>query len=463
MKKIKKIVSLCLAMVMCLGLSVTAASAAGTGEGKITVGNVQAGNTYKLYKVFDAAGDGADHISYTLTGGKTDVPDGFKLENGNVVRNGSGELTPTELANIAEYVKDMTPVEKTAVAGEDTIVFDNLEDGYYYITTTTGAAVTISSVGGKRDVKVDDKNQAPEIDKTTTDNKKNDIAGVGDTVPFTATIDVKKGAKNYVFKDTMTNMKFANPADIEVSVGEDKIEATDDTNKTYTVSFNENRTELTISFDNEWIGEQASKKITIKYSAIITSDALTTTPATNNAELKYGNGVENKSTPPEVVNVYNATITVNKQDGSNNKQPLAGAKFVLMNKDGKYYKAVKDAETGEITGINWVELEKADVLETTTDNSCKIEFTGLNDGKYTLIETKAPDGYNTAENKPITIENGKYDESNLNQSVNVENFQGAQLPSTGGMGTTIFYVVGGIMVLGAAVLMVTKRRVNSAK
>lgn len=461
MKKIKKIVSLCLAMVMCLGLSVTAASADGTGT--ITITNAKAGNTYNVYKVFNAAGDGTN-ISYKKIADKDGLPKGFKDDGaGNIEYKGdgkNGELTPEEIASIANYVKD-DPFVKTATAAKDgELTIEGLDDGYYYITTTTGTVVTINSVN--KAVSVEDKNQTPTIDKTTTDNKKNDIAGVGDSVPFTATIDVKKGAKNYVFKDTMTNMKFAEDAVIKVSVGGIEVADKDENGTNYTVSFNADRTELTIKFENPWIEKQVDNKITIKYSAIITSDALTTTPATNKAELNYGNGVENKSTPSEVVNVYNATITVNKKDGSNNS-PLAGAFFVLQNKDGKYYKAVKD-DAGNVTGIEWVgETKDADVLETTTDNGCKIEFKGLNDGTYTLIETKAPDGYNTAENKTITIEDGKYTENDLHKSVDVENNKGAQLPSTGGMGTTIFYVVGGIMVLGAAVLMVTKRRVNSAK
>lgn len=462
MKKIKKIVSLCLAMVMCLGLSVTAASAAGTGEGKITVGNVQAGNTYKLYKVFDAAGDGADHISYTLTGGKTDVPNGFKLENGNVVRDNvdpDAELTPDEIASIASYVENMTAIDtKQANDGDTTVEFTGLDDGYYYITTTTGTLVTIDSVGGRRNVKVDDKNEAPKIDKTTTNGEKQDIAEVGASVPFTATIDVKKGAENYEFNDKMANMKFAEGAEgaITVAVG-DKILTADD--NAYEITIGENRDTLTIKFNNEWIKNQVNKKITIKYSAIITSDALTNTnPATNEASLTYGNNAGNKSTT-EVVKVYNATITVKKWDGDNtNEKGLAGAGFKLKrNSDNKFYCKNEDGT------ITWVDEANAPELKTAEDNSYTIEFKGLDDGVYTLIETATPAGYNTADNETITIVDGNYESSNLHQTKDVENFQGTELPSTGGMGTTIFYVVGGIMVLGAAVLMVTKRRVNSAK
>lgn len=463
MKKIKKIVSLCLAMVMCLGLSVTAASAAGTGTGKITVNKAQVGNTYTLYKVFDAASSG-DGISYKLVSGKTTAPEGFTVDSvGNVTYNGKGlngdmnKLTADDIEAIAGYVSDSDVVE-TKTAESDTVEFTGLTDGYYYITTTTGTLVTINSVKNKT-ATVEDKNEAPVIDKKSDESAtdaKQDIAGVGDSVPFTATIDVKKGAKNYVFKDTMKNMKFAKGAEIKVSVGGTEVAASDNTYKLATTEDT-----LLIEFNNEWIKSQAGKQITIKYSAIITSDALTTTPATNEAKLEYGNGATNISTPSEVVKVYNATITVNKKDGNNNS-PLAGAFFVLQNSEGKYYKAIKDTD-GKITGIEWVERENADVLETTTDNNCTIEFKGLDNGVYTLIETKAPDGYNTAEDKTITIEDGNYNPDNLHQTKDVMNLRGTQLPSTGGMGTTIFYVVGGIMVLGAAVLMVTKRRVNSAK
>ena len=122
-------------------------------------------------------------------------------------------------------------------------------------------------------------------------------------------------------------------------------------------------------------------------------------------------------------------------------------------------------------------------VKATVNSEGKITFTGLNKGTYTLVETKVPTGYNKAADINFTInatQNGSttttggaitwstasedvaYDETANAFKVTVENVSGSVLPSTGGIGTTIFYVVGTILVLGAAVLLITKRRMKNA-
>ena len=109
----------------------------------------------------------------------------------------------------------------------------------------------------------------------------------------------------------------------------------------------------------------------------------------------------------------------------------------------------------------WVDKADADVFETTMDGKASIN--GLKDGSYELYEIEAPKGYNPLKD-PVNITiNGKDSSGtihvdNLTVSLNIGNSKGALLPSTGGIGTTIFYVLGGILVLGAAVVLVVRRR-----
>lgn len=452
MKKMKKLVSLLIAAVMVLAVALPVAAEETTG-GTITITNATVGNTYKVYKVFDAAGNGTN-ISYKLVEGKTTAPAGFTVDGaGNVTYSGSGEngnLTADDIAEIAKYVTENDKVSQVE-AGEKTVTISNLPNGYYYITTTTGTAVTITSTNPS--VVVVDKNEAPELNKKITNvtagskdsDGANAIAQAGSTVVFTATIDVKNGAQNYVFHDVMDSGLSYLAETLSVKVDGEEVNQSN-----YNTATAEGDT-ITINFNNEWIKGQIGKTITITYSATVASDALTAeAPATNKASVDYG--VEN-TISSDVVKVYNATITVTKKDGDNN--PLAGAGFVLKNSDNKYYKI-------EGKTVRWVEdIDSATELTTTdVEGGNIVFFTGLADGTYTLIENTVPAGYNRAQDESFTINSNDYTNTNLAKNTTVVNEAGSVLPSTGGMGTTIFYVIGMILVIGAGVVLVTRKRMH---
>jgi LPXTG-motif cell wall-anchored protein len=216
------------------------------------------------------------------------------------------------------------------------------------------------------------------------------------------------------------------------------IKATPDTGDTLTITFADGIAENT--------------KITIKYVGTVNSDALTVDTGKNTARVDYGDENSNNHTPDSETNVYNAKFTVTKKDGKD--QPLAGAGFVVKNADNKYYK--KDG-----TVVSWV-TDIAQATEYTSNASGVVEsFTGLVDGTYTLVEKTVPSGYNKAADSTFTIAASDYTAANLVQTAEVINNKGAELPSTGGIGTTIFYVIGAILVLGAGILLVTRRRMNA--
>ena len=214
MKKMKKIFALLIAMVMVLGMS-TMVFAAGTGSITITppsdVDKTQT-ITYTIYKVFDAdASTDGSKISYKLVEGKTTAPAGFTVDAAGNVKYAGGdsvtELSEADIAAIAAYVEDDTPVATATSTGGAAAVAQNLPNGYYYITTTTGTVVTIDST--KPNATVEDKNIIPGVDKKITgatsydEDGKKALAQVGTEVEYTATITVGKGQIGYVFKDTL--------------------------------------------------------------------------------------------------------------------------------------------------------------------------------------------------------------------------------------------------------------------
>lgn len=461
MKNLKKMFALLLATVMVLGMSTLTAFAAGTGSITITPPSgvdTTATNTYKIYKVFDADGNGTN-ISYKLVSGKTTAPAGFSVDAaGNVTLTRTtgnlSQLTADEIAAIAGYVTENDRVATVTSEGSAAAVAAELPNGYYYITTTTGSVVTITTTNPSATVK--DKNTVPVVDKTITgassldEDGKKALAQVGTDVTFAVELTVGKGAVGYVFHDIMSAGLEYND-DVVVKLG-DTVVGTDK----YSTVTAEGDT-LTIHFNDEYIKTLAEgTKLNIIYSATVTSDALTMDPANNTATIDYGNGYHSTSTS---VNVYNAKFTVTKQDG--NGQPLAGAGFVLKNAAGKYYNLTNNV-------VTWVD-DIAGATEYTSDAKGAVPaFTGLANGTYTLVEKTVPAGYNKAADYEFTVAEHDYDINkeegdalNLSQSTTVVNNAGTQLPSTGGMGTTLFYVVGGILVLAAGIMLVARKRMSS--
>ena len=306
---------------------------------------------------------------------------------------------------------------------------------------------------------------------------KNAIAQVGTDVDFEVEITLGDGATNLALHDAMTNLSYNKDAKayIRTTTGEG-----DDATVTDTEIASTNYTDkatpdtgdtLTITFNDTYIESLASGTvIVVKYSGKVTSDALSTTPGKNSATVTYGDN--NKTTVSEV-KVYNAKITVTKTDGDG--AALAGAGFVVKNASNQYYKLTPAAAAQDAT-VTWYTLANGETLEqaiaagkvtelTTTETSNVVAFTGLANGTYTLIESTVPEGYNPAADSTFTINaataDGALTTANLEQTSTVVNNEGSELPSTGGIGTTIFYIIGAILVIGAGVVLVTRRRMNA--
>ena len=448
----KKIFALVLALAMLLAVATAFA-------GTITITppegvDSDSTNEYRVYKVFDAVvGDAG--ISYTVMDTKAGlpVPAGFTVDSaGNVIYStpDADELTADNIEAIRAYVAGDVPVKTVSGTGSSPVVITDLDDGYYFIDTTTGTMVTIDSTT-EDNVEVKDKNTVPTVDKKITDassiddDGKKALAQAGTEVKYQSVITVGSGAKGYVFHDTMeTGLTFNN--DAEVMIGDTAVE----TSK-YTVG-QEGTDTFTIAFDDDFLKTlEKGTELTITYSATVNDDAITTDPLNNTVYVSYGDEDSNNKTPEAEADVYEAKFTVTKHDGKG--LALGGAGFVLLNSEGKYY-----SNNGGI--VSWVDDIGNATEQTSADDGSVPPFTGLADGTYTLHENTVPSGYNRAVDHEFTVAKGDYTASNLEQTAEVKNHAGAELPSTGGIGTTIFYVVGGLLVIGAAVILIARRRVN---
>ena len=226
----------------------------------------------------------------------------------------------------------------------------------------------------------------------------------------------------------------------------------------------------------------------ITYSCTVTADSLSYDYTQNTAKLEYSHNPfdedDTDTTPDSETYVLNINLDVNKVAENASGEKLTGAKFKLRKSDTEYYKW--DDTNGKVT---WVAEDAADVFET-SGGALTQQVRGLDKGTYYLVETEAPTGYNllkdpitvvisvsettgtvtytaTAAGENAAVTNGTVDltaAQNNNQPVataTIINNTGTQLPSTGGIGTTIFYTIGAILVLGAGVLLVTRRRMNA--
>lgn len=473
MKHARKLASLLLALVMVFALATTAfATEAGTTTttGTITVDNPVAGQTYTAYKIFDVVYDAAkEHYSYTIASTSewfntvstyaNDTTHGLTLTQVNggdtyVVTTGNGFSAPDFAATLKTAVSGKTGKELTASGSSVTV--DNLPLGYYFVASTSGALCNLTTTNP--DVTIHDKNDMP-FEKT--DNKVS--ADVGETVNYTITGKVPDttGFETYTYEiaDTMSDgLTFKK--DVKVTVG--SADVTADCNVAYNANGNANSFTVTIPVMSYQIGAA----IEVTYTATVNEKAIAVV-SNNEAKLTYSNNPtdsESKTTTPaQKQEVYSSKIVIDKFETGKKTTKLPNAKFVL------YKEVTTDAETSLVyykwntdKKVEWVTDMAAATVMTTNDQG-EATFGGLADGTYHLVETEAPAGYNPL-TAPVEVKvaGSSADITKLSVTAEVENKTGTTLPSTGGMGTTVFYVLGAVLVLGAVVLLVTKKRMSDA-
>ena len=474
----KRVTSILLALALLLALAGTAVA---EDKGSITIDNAIVGKTYTIYRIFDLNSHNTDYsaINYTVSEkwtaffaegapGRTYVD--IDKTYGYVVWK-TGASPANFAAEAIEYAADKGIAhDGQAVAAPGTVKFDDLALGYYLVQSDLGALCSLDTT--MPNVTIKEKNSESTVDKQVQEDSTGDYgdhndADIGQTVNFKTTINVVDGEpKNYVLHDARSAGLTFDPASVAVTIGERTLAK--NTDYTLVTSGLTDGCTFEVQFKDGVL--KPNDVVEVAYSAEVNEYAVIGgTGNDNKTHLTYSDTP--KSTGERLTKTYVWQFDVFKYAMRDGKEiPLAGAQFVLYKtvNDEKFYAQVAN---GKITG--WTDdKEKATVFET-PDNG-KFVIAGLDADTYYLEEIKAPDGYNQLKD-PVkvvitaTIAGDKTGRATITYNetatgtVRIENQTGVELPSTGGIGTTVFYVIGGLLMGVAVVLLVTRKKMSTSK
>ena len=504
MKHARKLASLLLALVMVFALAATAFAQDVTvtgGTGSITISNAAKGETYTIYKLFDATvnADGSS-IAYTGT-----IPASLSTyftadKNGYI----SATADATDGENMSEGLKAAlktwtATATSTANAKSDgsALNFKGLAYGYYVVTTTQGDQL-ISVDSTKPDATIVDKNSSTpkDLTKTATGTATDKSVSIGDTVTYTVRFKTSnyygagtsaKEILSYTIEDTLPEFL----KDVKVTsiiVDNDGNDATTKDQSDVTAQFTNKKIVI------DWYDEANNQflynngaTITITYTAVVTEKAtIDGAGNTNKVTVTWTTTGDEPPVPGELKKeetIYTYAIALKKVNNEGKALPGAIFEFPFYVKstadatDGAYIYAGDTAGAGLTKQI-------------TTPDSGVIVVKGVKSGTYEIEEVTAPAGYNKLTD-PVTVtavktgqtttkttvyldENGNTTNTQTEKTIEVKvdianiaatavvvvNKAGTELPSTGGVGTTLFYVLGAVLVVGAGVLLITKKRMN---
>lgn len=458
-------------------------------NGKVTVTNVKPGETYKIFKILtlESFDETKRAYSYIRNG---DSWDGFI--NSSAARNyidinndgyvtfkddQKNEIGARNFGLLAmEYAKkNNIPSIKTAIASDKKVVFENLPLGYYLVETSTGRACSIDTT--HPEVEIRDKHASPSVSKlvanggTISNNKKRNSMNRGDNVFFETIINVKPHVTNYCLHDYMDSylkynsvlkdgIAYYSNEKNESQKRKTLVKGTDYVATTKTNDDCNFHVTFTDAFYKKYQADIDSGKLTqiyIKYMATMKDDAPIDTPLVNTSYLTYG---ENSRTEESKTETFTYSIPIFKYTGYN--QALAGAKFILS-------KDSNPTETNALkfvqSGSNFDYSSKNGNVTLTSYSDGKININGIQADTYYLKEIEAPKGYNLIKTPIKIVVTSDTDgkgvvkvDNDVVDQVNVLNNYGSLLPSTGGMGTTLIYAVGCILVLSSGVVLFLKRR-----
>lgn len=470
-KTFKKLFAALLAAALVLAMAVPAfAVTSADTKGSIKIDHTVSGETYTIYKLFNLDSYDAASKTYSYTV-ESDWEGFFKTGAGKNYIELDGQGHPTwksgvdsndnsdTVAALAKAALDWAEKKviqptSTQEGNGSSITFSNLDLGYYLVDSSLGALCGLNTT--KPEVTITEKNGQPTIVKKVKDSNNDwadkNNAKIGDTVEYKVEIKVTAGAKSYKVTDTMSEGLTFNSGSLKVTaIGAQT------TNYTLTPTKNGFTLELPESYVSTLPTDTV---ILVTYNATLNKDAVIDGDDgnTNKVTLSYGN---HQNTVPSEVTTKSYQFDLVKVDGTN-KKLLDGAEFELADGNTKL-SFVKDDDGNYRVAMTG----EKDATTTITVKGGKVNIYGLAGKAYTLTEIKAPDGYNKlVTSETVNLADGSKTHATIVDSVYkdggvvVENHAGTVLPSTGGMGTTLFYVIGGGLMVAAVVLLVTKKRME---
>ena len=471
----KKFFTVLMALVLVLSMGTVALAADGTTAttGTITITNALKGETYHAYRIFDLESFSGTSYSYKLSAKWADfkADDYFTVNDAgyvewhkSLVDNADDVKAFAELAKA--YLDKVSYDAEVKATSDGAVTMSGLDLGYYLVDTSLGSICSLTTTDTTAEIT--DKNSVPSVKKEVQEDKdnswgeKND-ADIGQKVDFRATITAGKSTKNYVLHDTMSDGLTFIPGSVKVEGFEEGTDYEVITNCACKCTF-------AVDFTTDFEGKVTEgQEIVVTYSATLNENAIIAKPGNpNEVYLSYGDAQETAKDETITYTWKMDVFKFAKIDGV--VTSLANAKFQLLDKDGN---VIKFTEVTEVNGVAvTVPTYKVDaagtVEEITTDADGKFELVGLDEGSYKLKETAAPAGYNELKNPiDVTITSDlaaatwTVAPAEDGLTVEVENKTGSLLPETGGIGTTIFYVVGLALMLGAAILLISKKRMTA--
>lgn len=502
----KKLASLALTIIMVLALAVPAFAADTT----VTINGGNEGATYSAYQIMSLVQSG-DNYAYTVssewkadlvqiagitTDGKTDA-----AINNEIVEYVADQSAAADIRALAEELFEKIDGKSAQVSDQQSGF--TVPQGYYLIVETSkpGIGATKSLVmldtAGNTNVTITSKRETVTVEKKS-DGKESVTANIGDHVPFTITATIPSNVALYdtywfVIHDKLS-AGLTYDADSAV-VKVDGADVTDDVTVTAPATADDELLVVLSQYITDNKATLGGKTVTVEYTATLNSNAVIDAANPNDAYIVFSNDPYHSAaggpadpddpdqpgdpsdpanpddpdhptgeTPHDKVDVFTFDIDIFKYTGAD--QPLAGAEFQLTKTDGgKTYYATASGTEGNYKITGWTETA-GDATKFVSPASGNIAVDGLKDGTYQLTETKAPAGYNLLANSIVVViaSDGKVTVGGQDATqIKVENMSGNELPSTGGIGTTIFYTMGGLLAVGAAVLLVTKKRVHDAE
>lgn len=457
-------------------------------DGSITIDNARDGQKYSIYRILKLESFSGDAHSYTLESKWNDflnyTKDGKNVTDYLAVNPlGYIEWRPAdtshdnpaakEFANLAfSFAKEKSIDAEAFLECEGTtLTFSNIPLGYYLVSSSIGSVCSLDTTN--KTANITDKNALPSIEKYVQEDSTQkwgaeNTAQIGQRVNYKTIIKANTGAIGYIVHDTMESGLTFDDASVQVTtkkVGANNESLVAPQDYTLTTTAFTDLCTFEIEFKEAFLKDyEDNDEIIIYYSAMLNGNAeIFSETNDNTVYLEYGDGVKTKEITTQTKTFKFDLVKTDEDD-----KVLNGATFrlyymvgsvrqyvgVVLDSDGTYRPALGETPVDIPAG-------QATVKGMDGDGSTV----------YYLEEITAPAGYNklkdpvkvvmTGEgNRVAIVLNGVYDTTN-STGVQVENHKGAELPSTGGFGTKMFYLCGGLLTVVAFTHLVTRKRMKN--